>query len=401
MNKSISRFLSTLALAAASCAMAAPNAPATKAAAPAKVAAGADQGVTAETIRIGRTGSMSGINARQGNAANAGIKAYFDEINAKGGVYGRTLELVTIDDQYKASIAADAAEKLLDPEEQIFALILSNGTGPSNAVLPLAHEAKVPMIGSTSGSVNRDPAKYSRYFFNVRNSNYQDARGITGFLSNQDPEIAVIYQDDAFGKAALADFVKAAEDDKVKIVGKYPFSTTVSGGTSMAVERLVQEQGAGVHNIAMLALDKPAGALVTAIREKWLTARIFTTTSAGELEREADPKDMEGVIVSQSFPAVTSFDTPALVKFREVMSRRGPGYVKSVVAFEGYMAAAVLVQGLKDAGKNLSREGLVDALEKFHMRDMDGLFYTYDTPSHWGMGHNELFMFGPKGSIIY
>lgn len=352
------------------------------------------------TIKIGRTGSLTGVNAPQGIAGSAGIKAYFDEVNAKGGVGGRQIEFLTVDDGYKPAQAKEAATRLIE-QEKVFAMILSNGTGTTNAILPLVVQAKIPLIGSTSGSIMRKEADVTRYFFNVRNSNYDDTKGITSFLSNVgDKSIAVIYQEDAFGKAAFADMQRAAKEDGVKISAQIAMPADAPNPAAYLKE-LMNSGGSTANNIALLLIDRPVGGVVKAARAMSLTQRLFAITSSGEIDKSAGVKDAENVIVSQTAPAITDISVPAVYQFRELMARRAPAHINSVLAFEGFMAARVMVEGLKEAGPNLTRESLISALERFKSRDFGGIYYSYDTPLHTGTSYQNFYMFGKDGKFIY
>lgn len=370
-----------------------------KAQASAKAQPSPSEGITADKILIGRTGSLSGVNARQGNGASAGIQAMFDEQNAHGGVCGRSLELIAIDDGYDPARAKKAAAKLIK-DEKVFAMIVSNGSGPTQAILPIITEAKIPLIGSTSGAIMRD-GKNSRYFFNARNSNYDDARGITSYLDFiGDRTLALVYQDDAFGKSALADFERAAKEDHIEITGKIAMAATTENADA-TVEKLMAEGGARSHNVAMLLVDKPTANVIKAIRKAKLLQRIYAITSSGEFEREAGKVAAANVIVSQSFPSVTDAGHPTSRQFRELMDARAPGYRESVVAMEGFITANILIEGLKATCGSLSREHLVDALETFKNKPIVGMYYTYDTPAHEGTHYTEPFMWRPDGRQDY
>jgi branched-chain amino acid transport system substrate-binding protein len=384
-------------------------------------AVGASQGVYADKIVIGRSGSMSGVNARQGNAVDIGIRAAFDEKNRQGGVYGEKLELETIDDGYSPEVAAQNVERLIK-DTGVMAFIGFNGTPIFNKVLPLLDAAKIPFLLSTSGSAQRDPnVTPSRYFFNTRNSNADDAEGINAYLGTiGDTTVAIIYDDGAYGKAALAEFQKSAKKRGITITAAVPMKQTEQNADSI-VRSLMEAGGSTAHNIVTLMIDIPTGKAIRAIRayDPQNTRRIFTITSTGEAERELTAKEIEGVIVSQTTPPLTGDGDPnlqckdlvnlpsspdgncAVLRFRGVMDHYAPGFKDSVQAFEGYTAAKILIEGLTDAGPKPTREGLVNALEKFHRRVIDGFVYSYDTPMHEGAHYNELTQFGRNFTKTY
>lgn len=364
-------------------------------------AAEAQNGIFPDKVLIGRTAGLSGVSARQGQAVSVGMKAYFADVNAKGGVHGRLIEFIEIDDNYKADRAAENV-KVLIGEKKVFAIMTSHGTGPTRGLVKIIDEAKVPMIGTTSGSVQRDPkGKPSRYFFNVRNSNYLDIKGITGFLKDiGDKKIAAIYQDDAFGKSAMADLDRAAQEDGVEIVAKIAMNPETNDPGEM-VKRLMSQGGEKTQNVMTALVDKPTGVAIKALQAAKTGKRIFGISSSGEIEREIGIAGAENVVISQSTPPMRDTSHPGVAKFRAAMAKGYPDFVDSAVAFQGYLAAAVFVEGLKDAGRGVTRESLVDALEKFKNRQIEGMRFDYSTPLHEGLHYQELYMWGPSGRMIY
>src|SRR5690348_7970272 len=159
-------------------------------------------GVTSKTILLGQSAAFSGPAAKLGIEMNAGTKAYFDYVNAKGGVHGRKIELKTRDDRYEANLAVENTKKLID-EDKVFALVSYVGTPTTGAAMPIFTQAKVPLVGPFTGAeVLRTPV--NRYIFNVRASYYDETEKIVEQLvSTGNKNIAVFYQDDAYGQAGL------------------------------------------------------------------------------------------------------------------------------------------------------------------------------------------------------
>lgn len=363
-------------------------------------ATGPDQGVTSTTIKLGRTSSFTGILARNAEASEAGIRAAFAEANAAGGIYGRKIEMVSVDDSYVVEKSKAAAAKLVN-EEKVFAMVLSNGTAQTGAIIPIIDAAKVPLVGSTSGSVGRKAEQRSRYFFNTRNSNLQDLQGIADHVKLMGtPNLCVVYQDDNYGKTMLSEMEIAAKAAEARVVGRIAVPPSVVDGAPY-VAQVQQGECAHAGNVAMLMLDKPTGAFLKSASELHNSHRLFATTSSGEFELVAGAKASANVIVSQTMPSIHDPAFPVISEFRALMAKTAPQYVDSVLAFEGFLSARVVIAGLKDAGANPTREGFVSALEKFHMRDFGGLYYSYDTPEHVGLGYQEMFMWGKKGNQIY
>jgi branched-chain amino acid transport system substrate-binding protein len=366
------------------------------AAAPSSPVSEAKACVFVDTINFGRTAALTGINQRKGNGTDRAIRAVFDRENALHcGVNGHKLALLTEDDGYSPARAKVAAQKLLD--KNVFAFLAPNGTGPTKAIYPMVTGAKVPLVGTTSGNIDEK----SRYFFNTRNSNFDDSKGITQFLSAiGDPSITVVYEKDAFGQGAMKEMEKAAKEDKVEITARIemPADTKEAG---KFLEELMKSGGSKAHSIALLLIDTPTANMVKAIRAQGYLQRVFAITSSGEFELELGKDLSNGVIVSQSHPALNDPSYVGTNDFTQLMKKSDKDFVNSTAAFEGYLSARIAIEGLKGAGKLPTRESFIDALEKFHMREIGGFYYSYDTPEHVGSRYNELFMWGPNGEMIY
>ena len=164
--------------------------------------ANAEPGISNRNIKIGMSIPLTGINANYGIEMKSTIEAYFDKINADGGIHGRTLTLVALDDGYEPQRVATNTKKLLQDHE-VFALTSYYGTAGTTAALPVFTAAKVPLIGSVSGAPGlRIPNNH--YLFHVRASYTEEAEAIVRqLLSVGLSNIGVFCQNDGFGKAGL------------------------------------------------------------------------------------------------------------------------------------------------------------------------------------------------------
>ncbi|MBV8029896.1 MAG: ABC transporter substrate-binding protein, partial [Betaproteobacteria bacterium] len=162
----------------------------------------AENGVTTDRIVLGQSVALSGPAAQLGIQMRNGLKAYFDFVNERGGVNGRRIELVTLDDGYEPGRTVPNTKKLIN-EDRVFALIGYVGTPTSVPVVPIISEAKVPFIGPFTGAeALRQP--FNRYIFHVRASYYDETDKIVEqVISTGGKKVAVFYQDDAYGQAGL------------------------------------------------------------------------------------------------------------------------------------------------------------------------------------------------------
>ncbi|HEY1287939.1 MAG TPA: ABC transporter substrate-binding protein, partial [Burkholderiales bacterium] len=160
------------------------------------------QGVTSDRILLGQSVALTGPAAELGIQMRNGAKTYFDHVNALGGVHGRKIELITLDDGYEPTRTAPNTKKLIE-ENKVFALFGYVGTPTSSAAMPIFTEAKVPFFGAFTGAeVFRQP--FNRYIFNVRASYYDETDKIVEqVVSTGGKNIAVFYQNDGYGQAGL------------------------------------------------------------------------------------------------------------------------------------------------------------------------------------------------------
>src|SRR5713226_3497213 len=183
-------------------------------------------GVTTKSILLGQSAAFSGPAAQLGIQMNLGTKAYFDYVNAQGGVYGRKIELKTRDDRYEANLCIDATKKLIQ-EDRVFALVSYVGTPTTGAAMPIITEAKVPLVGPFTGAeLLRAPV--NRYIFNVRASYYDETEKIVEQLvSTGNKKIAVFYQDDNYGQAGLkgVEIAMTKRNLKIAALGKVERNT--------------------------------------------------------------------------------------------------------------------------------------------------------------------------------
>ena len=179
--------------------------------------AAAETGVTDTRIKVGQSAVFTGPAKDFGVDYKAGIALYFDKVNKTGGVLGRTLELVSHDDAYDPKKTAENTTRLID-EDKVFALIGYVATGNLIAAMPIAEKAGVPMFAPLVGTTSFRTT-HNRYLFHVRASYEAELRKIVGHLATLGiNNIAVIYQNSAFGKSNLDTPLQIAQGLKVKMV---------------------------------------------------------------------------------------------------------------------------------------------------------------------------------------
>jgi ABC-type branched-subunit amino acid transport system substrate-binding protein len=355
----------------------------------------AENGVTADKILLGQAAVFSGPAAQLGIQMRNGIKAYFDYVNETGGVYGRKLELVTEDDQYEAKVAPEASRKLIE-ERKVFALTGYVGTPTGVQHLPVITKAKVPLVGMFTGAeVLRAPI--NRYVFHVRASYYDETEKIVEqVLSVGGKNIAVFYQDDPYGLAGL----KGVEIAMAKRNLKISAQATVERNTTK-VEKAVQVLNAARPDaVVMISAYTSCAEFIRQMKKAGSAATFYNVSFVGSKAlADALGKDGVGVAISQVVPFPWGAAVPVVKEYQRLAKKAGfTDYNFS--AMEGFLSAKVLVEGLKRSGKNLTREGFIDAMEKMQDVDLGGFFVSYSPKSHVGSKFVDLTIIGRDGKFL-
>jgi ABC-type branched-subunit amino acid transport system substrate-binding protein len=357
--------------------------------------AGAEVGVTADKIRLGQAAVFSGPAAQLGIQMRNGIKAYFDYVNERGGVHGRKLELVTEDDRYEQPVAPAASKKLIE-EHKVFALLGYVGTPTGVAHLPVVNQAKVPLVGMFTGAeVLRVP--FSRYVFHVRASYYDETEKIVEHvLSTGGKKISVFYQDDAYGEAGRKGTELALERRKLKIHSQ----GTVKRNT-VEVEAAAKAIHASQPDaVVMVSAYTSIAAFVRQMQKLGSGATFYNVSFVGSKAlADALGKDGIGVAISQVVPFPWGTGVPVVKEYQQLAKKAG--YTDyNFSALEGFLSAKVMVEGLKRAGRNPTREGLVEALEKMNDVDLGGFFISYSPKNRAGSKFVDLTIISRDGKFL-
>lgn len=334
----------------------------------AAVVTGADQ------ILIGQPCALDGPAKGLGLGMNLGLRAAITEANAAGGVNGRTLKLIAVNDGYDPDKCVDATAKLIE-EDKVFCLAGLVGTPTTKAALPIAIEAKVPVVGMFTGAMAlRQPP--SPLVFHVRAS-YDDETELLVERLTKDlgaKRIAVFHQNDSFGQAGLAGTEKALGKRSLPLAAKGTFERN-----TVAVRSGLAAVQAGTPDaVIMVGPYKPVAAFVREARAAGLTCPLATISFVGTENLIGELADAaNGLIISQVVPSPLD-DGLALAKaYRAALTAEQADAKPSYVSFEGYIGGRILLAGLLQAGKDPTREALVKGLESLASYDLGGLPISY------------------------
>lgn len=356
--------------------------------------ASADDGVTDAVILIGQTVGITGTVAGPVKEMNEGANAYFAEINKRGGVHGRKIEMRMLDDKFDPALTLTNAETLIK-KERVFALFQGRGTPHTQGILPLLQENNVPLVApSTGAAVFHQPVH--RLLFNIR-AKYQDevAKAVEHFTTVGITAISILHVDDAFGTDGLEGFMKAMNARKLTPVAVTKFARVKPDVEATAAEVIKAKPAA----LIIVSSAKNTVDVIKAIRAQGGQMQIMTMSnnSSSAFVKDLGPAGF-GVIVSQITPTPHLLSSKLGQEFS--VAAKAHNVTVSYAAMEGFMNAKVLVEGLRRAGPKLTRDGFVRAMESMQRVDFGGLMVTYGPDDHTGSEFVELTMIGKDGKFV-
>lgn len=371
-------------LAAAALLLAAAAAPA-GAAEPAAQATAPDQGtpgVSADAISFGQSSALSGPAQALGEGMRQGITAAFEEVNRAGGIHGRRLTLTTLDDRYEPEAAIANTNKLIDGE-RVFALIGAVGTPTSKAAEPIATEAGVPYVGPFTGAEFLRDAKKRPTVINMRASYNQETEEMVERLT-QDlgvERIAILYQDDSYGRAGLSGTLQALEKRGMTLVGEatYPRNTR-------AVKTAVLDLRLGnPEAVIIVGAYQPVARFIQWCREVDFNPIFVNISFVGSSALAKALGDSgKGVIVTQVVPFPHDTGVPVVAEYHEALravdAKAEPGFV----SLEGYLTGRTAVEALLRMGAEPTRKGFITALQEAGPMDLGGFTLLYGEADNQG-----------------
>lgn len=356
----------------------------------------AEDGVTGDTIVFGQAAVLEGPAAALGTGMQRGINAAFDEVNAKGGVNGRKLKLISINDGYEPDRAIAATRKLIE-EDKVFALVGAVGTPTSAAAQPIATAAKVPFIGAFTGAgFLRNPKLEN--VINVRASYDAETEAWVKHLTEdlKISKIAIFYQDDAFGRAGFAGFKKAMEKRNMEIAAE----ATYERNTVAVKSALLSLKRAEPEAVVIVGAYKPVAEFIKLSRKVNFNP-VFVNISfvgANALARELGAEG-KGVIVSQVVPFPADATLKVVADYQAAIKAADPKAEPEFVSLEGYLVGRLAIAALEKTGANVTREGLLKAVKDTGKFDIGGLPMTFSAEKNEGLDSVFMTMIAADGTF--
>lgn len=355
-----------------------------------------EPGVFDDRIVFGQSAAFKGPAAALGSGMRDGILAAFREANEAGGVQGRKLELVAYNDGYEPNMAIENTKRLIQ-EDEVFALIGEVGTPTSKAAQPIASDAGVPFIGPFTGAeFLRNP--YKRTVINVRASYYQETEAMVERLVEDlgVTRIAILYQDDSYGRAGLAGVTRALDKRNMDLAaqGTYKRNTT-------AVKRAVLSIRKGKPEaVIMIGAYMPCAEFIKVARKVGVEAKFLNVSFVGSkaLAKELGAAG-EGVIVAQVVPFPEDLQNPLVAKYQRALAASNPDSEPGFVSLEGYMVGRLTITVLESLGGRITRQDFLDEIAKVGTFDLDGITLSYGPDDNQGMDQVFLTVIQSDGSF--
>jgi ABC-type branched-subunit amino acid transport system substrate-binding protein len=345
-------------------------------------------------IVLGQSAALSGPAAQLGLQMNAGARIFFNALNAQGGVNGTTIDLRSADDGYEPDRCKVNTEKFI--KDDVFALFGYVGTPTCLAALPNVVDAKMPFFGPFTGAeALREPLHKS--VFHLRASYYDETALIVKQLTSLGlKRIAVFYQNDAYGKAGL-DGVTLA----LKPLNLQPAALGTVERNSVEVTQAVKDITSKTPEaVIQIGAYKACAAFIRAARKAGYGGTFFNVSFVGT-QALADElgKEGNGVMISQVMPFPFSTTTPISREYLDAVRKAGGDAQPNYSSMEGYLAAKVLTEGLRRAGRNPTRDTLVTALESMHDVNFGGFLVDFGSKDHVASRFVDLSMLTGDGKV--
>lgn len=343
-------------------------------------------------ILIGQTVGITGSAAATVAESMKGAALYIDHVNARGGIGGQKVEVLSLDDKFDPKLTLENARTLIE-QKRVVSLFMTRGTPHTQGIIPLLEQHGVPLVGPSTGAIAlHQPV--SKYIFNVRAPYQREVEKAISHLHTLGiRRIGVIHVDDTFGLDGLAGAQAGFKANHMEalFVEKFdrakPDYTGIAPRVSQQLPQAVIFIGTGaavVDGIKALRAAGVAGQIVT----------LSNNASGGFVK--ALGEQARGVVVTQVFPSERSLSYLLIKEAMDLARARNIADLTPAMV-EGFANAKVLVEGLRRAGPKPDRARLHAGLESIRQWDLGGLELTYSPSDHSGLDFSDLSIIGSDG----
>jgi ABC-type branched-subunit amino acid transport system substrate-binding protein len=346
---------------------------------------------------IGQSAPQTGVLAASNAETTAGAKLYFSRLNARGGVHGRPIDLVSLDDGQDPKRSADNTQKLLD--QGVLALGMYRTTPSIEAALPLVRKSGIAFIGSQVGpSLLYDPANST--LFNTRASYHDEVARVVRFFTQLGlTRVAVLVASDAFGLDVMVGLRNAMASAKSELVAQASIDNR-SANVGAQVEQL---RKANPQVVILVSNAKAAAEFVKGSRAAGFgpTFVSLSNTSAASYINDLG-KAAEGVVVTQVVPTPYSNRLRVVAEFRDALVQAGSAAPPlSHASLLGFLSAKFMHEAVRVAGPNVDRGRLVQAINGAGRFDLGDYALSFSSVSRHGSRLAELTVIGKDGRFLF
>ena len=329
--------------------------------------AASDPGVTSTSIKLGITVPMTGIASPGYNKIPGAMKAYFDYVNANGGVNGRKITLVIKDDQYIPTTAVAKANELI-LKDKVFALVGTLGTASTKAISASTQLAKrgIPSLFVNTGFSGFADKKAYPTTFSILPSYQMEAKIMGKFLKDKyvDKKIALIYQDDDFGRDALAGFKQAG----VSFTTAIPYASGSQSLPATGAGWISKLKAAGTEVTVLFGVSSAstaalANAYAAGYKTQWVLGSVGGDATTIAASNKAYVPLLFGAKGFSFAPAPSDSADEYVKLFQSIYASAQPTQTFDNNVVAGMSNAFLAVQAIKAAGSNLTRAGLIKTIE--------------------------------------
>lgn len=354
----------------------------------------AQDGVNARTITIGCSAALSGPLAGFGQDLKIGVDAAMTQINAKGGIHGRALQLQMMDDAYVPTRTSENVKKMIG-ESSVFALMSCIGTPNNAAILPMVEEGNLPYVAPMTGA--NSLRKSSKNVFHVRAS-YGDetTRLVAKLVEMGIKNLAIVYLDNPFGKEVLADANKALAASGIKATAEVALATD-GKNLQQVVEQTIAAKPAAVFLATAGAASTGLVAGIKKISPMMPIAGLSVALTNDGLKQLGNAT--AGLAITMVFPDPNRARIELVRDYHAAMNAMGRKEY-SLGSLEAYVNTRVMAEALQRTGRDVSRAKLQQALASLRNFDLDGFMVNYQASPYVASKYVDLGVMGANGRFI-
>ena len=347
-------------------------------------------------IKIAQSIALTGPLGELGQAMHQGAKVCFSNVNAKGGVHGRPIELTVADDGYDVKRALANVAGFMEDRSN-FALFNCMGTPAIEAMLPKVIESGIPFFAPFSGALSIRP-KNTRNVFNIRASYADEAEQLVQHLATVGiKRIAIVYQNNSFGKEVFSATQQAMAHYKLEAIA----TVTVENDSSDAQAAAKKIAASAPEAVLVGLAGKPTIAFVKAVRQERKGLQLYALSIMGAAATiQTLGADATGMTISQIVPLPSNMSRPVVRDFQLAWKAANVALEPSHLALEGYINARVFTEALRRAGKNPTRAGFVDSTWGIRNLDLGGFAVSFSESTLNASRFVELTMVSSNGRFI-